>query len=53
MATPDPSPTEQGQGWNPHIHGYWSGSLTAEPRRELLLDAVVFITFITEVSFSS
>ena len=31
MATPDPSPTEQGQGSNPHPHGYQSGSFTAEP----------------------
>ena len=22
MAMPDPQPTEQGQGWNPHPHGY-------------------------------
>ena len=26
-AMQDPSPTEQGQGWNPHPHGYPSGSL--------------------------
>ena len=27
MATPDPQPTEQGQGSNQHPHGYESGSL--------------------------
>ena len=31
----DPLPTEQGQGSNPCPHGYQSGSLTTEPRREL------------------
>ena len=30
-ATPDPQPTEQGQGLNPHPH-----SLTTEPQMELL-----------------
>ena len=25
--TPDRKPTERGQGWNPHPHGYESGSL--------------------------
>ena len=30
-ATPDPQPTEQGQGLNPHPHGCQSGSLTTEP----------------------
>ena len=34
MATPDPSPTEQGQGSNTHPHGYWSGPQPAEPRWE-------------------
>ena len=24
--TPDPRPTERGQGWNPHPRGYWSAS---------------------------
>ena len=27
-ATPDPLPTEQGQGWNPHPHRDIIGSLT-------------------------
>ena len=27
MATPDPQPTERGQGSNPHPYGYQSGSL--------------------------
>ena len=27
MATPDPKPTEQGQGLNPYPHGYSSGLL--------------------------
>ena len=35
-ARPDPQPTEQGQGSNLHPHGSLLGSLTAEPRRELL-----------------
>ena len=26
-ATLDPSPTERGQGWTPHPHGYYLGSL--------------------------
>ena len=26
-AIPDAQPTEQGQGVNPHLHGYWSGLL--------------------------
>ena len=30
-ATPDPEPTEQSQGLNPHPRGCWSGSLTTEP----------------------
>ena len=30
-------PTEQGQGSNPHPHGCQSGSLTTEPRGEVLL----------------
>ena len=34
-ATADPKPTERGQGLNSHPHGYESGSLTAEPQREL------------------
>ena len=35
MATPDPQPTERGQGWNPRPHGCQSGLPTAEPQREL------------------
>jgi len=31
MATPDPQPTEQGQGLNPQPHGSWSDSLTSVP----------------------
>ena len=31
MATPDPQPTEWGQGSNPRPHGCYSGSLTTEP----------------------
>ena len=31
MATPEPQPTELGQGWNPQPHGHQSGSLTTEP----------------------
>ena len=31
MATPDPSPTEQGQGLKPQPHGSYSDSLTTEP----------------------
>ena len=27
MAKPDPEPTERGQGLNPHLQGYQSGSL--------------------------
>jgi len=26
-AMPDPQPTEKGQGLNPHLRGYYSGSL--------------------------
>ena len=33
--TPDPWPTEQSQGSDPHPHGSWSGSLTPQPWREL------------------
>ena len=36
MATPDPKPTERGQGSNPHPHGSSSDSLTTAPQRELL-----------------
>ena len=35
VATPDPLPTEQGQGSNLQPHGSCSDSLTTEPRREL------------------
>ena len=35
MATPDPQPTEQGQGSDLHPHGCCSDSLTTEPRWEL------------------
>ena len=35
MATPDPQPTERGQGSNLCPHGCQSGSLTAELRWEL------------------
>ena len=41
MATLDPQPTEQGQGLNPCPHGCRSGSLTAEPRQELLWMAIL------------
>ena len=34
-ATPDPQPTEQGQGSNPQPHGSHSDSLTTAPRWEL------------------
>ena len=34
-ATPDPQPTEQGQGSNPQPHSSWLGSLTTAPLREL------------------
>ena len=34
-ATPDPQPTERGQGLNPHPQGSLLGLLTAEPQREL------------------
>ena len=30
-ATPDPQPTEQGQGSKPQPHGSWSDSLTTAP----------------------
>ena len=36
-ATPDPQPTERGQGLILCPHGYQSGSFTAEPRWELPL----------------
>ena len=36
MATPDPQPTEQGQGSNLQPHGSQSDLLTTEPRWELL-----------------
>ena len=36
MATPDGEPTERGQESNLPPHGCQSGSLTAEPQRELL-----------------
>ena len=35
-ATPDPQPTERGQGSNPGPHGYELGTLTAEPGQERL-----------------
>ena len=35
MATPDPQPTEQGQGPNLQPHGSQSDLLTTAPRREL------------------
>ena len=35
--TPDPRPTEQGQGSNLQPHGSQSDSLTTVPRQELLL----------------
>ena len=35
-AMPDLGHAQQGQGSNPHPHGYQSGSLTTEPWRELL-----------------
>ena len=35
MAMPDPKPTEQGQGSNPHPQGYLSDSLTTAPRWKL------------------
>ena len=35
MATPDPQPSEQGQGLNRKPHGSQSDSSTTEPRREL------------------
>ena len=31
MAMLDAQPTDRGQGLNPHAHGCWLGSLTAEP----------------------
>ena len=34
-ATLDPQPAERGQGWNPHPHGSYLGSLTTELRRGL------------------
>ena len=34
-ATPDPQPTERGQGANPQPHGSWLDSLTTAPRQEL------------------
>ena len=36
LATPDPQPTEQGQGSNPQPYGSQSESLTTVPRWELL-----------------
>ena len=42
-ATLAPLPTEWGQGWNSHPHRYASGSVTAEPQRELLL--ILFFQF--------
>ena len=35
MATPDPQPTERGQGLNPQPHGYYVGLLTTESQWEL------------------
>ena len=35
MATPDPKPTEKGQGSNPRPHGSYSDSLNTAPRWEL------------------
>ena len=45
MATPDPYPTEQGQGWIPQSHGSYSDSLTTAPRRELLPYYSYFIIY--------
>ena len=39
MATPDPQPTEQGQGWNLQPYGSQLDLLTTEPQRELLTGA--------------
>ena len=39
--TLDPSPTEQGRGWNPQPHGSWSDLFTTAPRQELLLGVLV------------
>ena len=45
-ATPDPKPTEQGQGWTLHPHGYSSDSFTTEPPRELQ-ELILYSSFFT------
>ena len=44
-ATPDRQPTEPGQGSNPKPHGSQLGSLTTEPRWELLVFFFFFCFF--------
>ena len=43
-ATPDPYPTEQGQGSKLRPHGYQSDLLTTEPRKELFF--LIFMSYL-------
>ena len=43
MASPDAQPTKQGQGWIPHLHGYWPGLLLLSHNRNSKLEEFRFL----------